>query len=40
MVGVVILSRVIADTPLAESLIAAVVADIAGPFPGDKSAEE
>jgi hypothetical protein len=40
MVGVVIFSRVIADTPLAESLIAAVVADIAGPFPEDKSAEE
>jgi TetR/AcrR family transcriptional regulator, transcriptional repressor for nem operon len=40
MVGAVILSRVIADTPLAESLIAAVVADIAGPSPQDKSAEE
>src|SRR5438552_5496367 len=38
MVGAVILSRVIADTPLAESLIAAVVADIAGPSP--ESAEE
>src|SRR5215216_5027258 len=31
MVGAVILSRVIADDPLAESLIAAVVTDIAGP---------
>jgi TetR/AcrR family transcriptional regulator, transcriptional repressor for nem operon len=31
MVGAVILSRVIADNPLAESLMAAVVADIAGP---------
>jgi TetR/AcrR family transcriptional regulator, transcriptional repressor for nem operon len=40
MVGAVILSRVIADTPLAESLIAAVVADIAGPSPETKSAEE
>ena len=33
MVGAVILSRVAADAPLAESLIAAVVADIAGPCP-------
>src|SRR6266480_4084989 len=40
MVGAVILSRVIADGPLAESLIAAVVADIAGPSPENKSAEE
>jgi TetR/AcrR family transcriptional regulator, transcriptional repressor for nem operon len=40
MVGAVILSRVIADNPLAESLIAAVVADIAGPSPENKSAEE
>jgi TetR/AcrR family transcriptional regulator, transcriptional repressor for nem operon len=40
MVGAVILSRVIADNPLAESLIAAVVADIAGPSPANKSAEE
>ena len=40
MVGAVILSRVIADTPLAESLIAAVVADIAGPSPEKKSTEE
>lgn len=40
MVGAVILSRVIADAPLAESLIAAVVADIAGPSPQNKSAEE
>jgi TetR/AcrR family transcriptional regulator, transcriptional repressor for nem operon len=40
MVGAVILSRVIADDPLAESLIAAVVADIAGPSPENKSAEE
>jgi TetR/AcrR family transcriptional repressor of nem operon len=39
MVGAVILSRVIADTPLAESLIAAVVADIAGPSRENKSAE-
>jgi len=31
MVGAVTLSRVIADNPLAESLMAAVVADIAGP---------
>jgi TetR/AcrR family transcriptional regulator, transcriptional repressor for nem operon len=38
MVGAVILSRVIADAPLAESLIAAVVADIAGPSPDNKSA--
>ena len=36
MVGAVILSRVIADTPLAESLIAAVVADIAGPNLSDQ----
>jgi TetR/AcrR family transcriptional regulator, transcriptional repressor for nem operon len=40
MVGAVILSRVIADAPLAESLMAAVVADIAGPSPEIKSAEE
>ena len=40
MVGAVILSRVIADTPLAESLMAAVVADIAGPSPENKSGEE
>jgi TetR/AcrR family transcriptional regulator, transcriptional repressor for nem operon len=40
MVGAVILSRVIADVPLAESLIAAVVADIAGPSPVRKSDEE
>jgi TetR/AcrR family transcriptional regulator, transcriptional repressor for nem operon len=33
MVGAVILSRVIADIPLADSLIAAVVTDIAGPRP-------
>ncbi|MGY4290137.1 TetR/AcrR family transcriptional repressor of nem operon [Bradyrhizobium sp. LM2.7] len=33
MVGAVILSRVIANDPLAESLVAAVVADIAGPIP-------
>jgi hypothetical protein len=39
MVGAVILSRVIADAPLAESLMAAVVADIAGPSPENKSAE-
>jgi TetR/AcrR family transcriptional repressor of nem operon len=40
MVGAVILSRVIADEPLAESLIAAVVADIAGPSsPENKSAD-
>jgi TetR/AcrR family transcriptional regulator, transcriptional repressor for nem operon len=39
MVGAVILSRVIADTPLAESLMAAVVTDIAGPSPETKSAE-
>jgi TetR/AcrR family transcriptional repressor of nem operon len=40
MVGAVVLSRVIADNPLAESLIAAVVADIAGPSPENKSAEQ
>ena len=40
MVGAVILSRVIADTPLAESLIAAVVTDIAGPSRENNSAEE
>ena len=40
MVGAVILSRVIADTPLADSLMAAVVADIAGPSPENKSTEE
>jgi TetR/AcrR family transcriptional repressor of nem operon len=40
MVGAVILSRVIADNPLADSLIAAVVADIAGPSPENKSAEQ
>jgi TetR/AcrR family transcriptional regulator, transcriptional repressor for nem operon len=40
MVGAVILSRVIADDPLTESLIAAVVADIAGPPPENKSDEE
>ena len=40
MVGAVILSRVIADDPLAESLIAAVVADIAGPSPKNASGEE
>jgi hypothetical protein len=40
MVGAVILSRVIADDPLAESLIAAVVADIAGPPVEDKSDEK
>jgi len=40
MVGAVILSRVIADDPLAESLIAAVVADIAGPPAEGKSDEE
>jgi hypothetical protein len=38
MVGAVILSRVIADDPLADSLIAAVVADIAGPSTENKSA--
>lgn len=36
MVGAVILSRVIADTPLAETLIAAVVGDIAGPSTENK----
>lgn len=36
MVGAVILSRVIADAPLADSLIAAVVTDIAGPRPENK----
>jgi TetR/AcrR family transcriptional repressor of nem operon len=40
MVGAVVLSRVLADTPLAESLMAAVVADIAGPSSTSKSAEE
>jgi hypothetical protein len=40
MVGAVILSRVIADAPLAESLIAAVAAGIAGPSPETKPAEE
>ncbi|MDE5444214.1 TetR family transcriptional regulator [Bradyrhizobium sp. CSA207] len=40
MVGAVILSRVIANDPLAESLVAAVVADIAGPSPGRASDEE
>jgi TetR/AcrR family transcriptional repressor of nem operon len=40
MVGAVILSRVIADASPAESLIAAVVADITGPSPENKSAEE
>jgi TetR/AcrR family transcriptional regulator, transcriptional repressor for nem operon len=40
MVGAVILSRVIGDSPLAESLIAAVVADIAGPSPEKESTEE
>ncbi|MDA9509392.1 hypothetical protein XI09_33095 [Bradyrhizobium sp. CCBAU 11386] len=40
MVGAVILSRVIAHAPLAESLMAAVVADIAGPLPANKSAEK
>jgi TetR/AcrR family transcriptional regulator, transcriptional repressor for nem operon len=40
MVGAVILSRVIADTPLAELLMAAVVADIAGPSAENTSAEE
>ena len=40
MVGAVILSRVIADNPLADSLISAVVADIVGPSPEDKSTEE
>ena len=39
MVGAVILSRVIANHPLAELLIAAVVTDIAGPSPENKSAE-
>jgi hypothetical protein len=39
MIGAVILSRVIADAPLAESLMAAVVTDIAGPSPENKSAE-
>lgn len=36
MVGAVILSRVIADAPLADSLIAAVVTDITGPHPEHK----
>ena len=40
MVGAVILSRVIADNPLADSLISAVVADIVGPSPENKSTEE
>ncbi|TYO66125.1 TetR/AcrR family transcriptional regulator [Bradyrhizobium hipponense] len=40
MVGAVILSRVIANDPLAESLVAAVVADIAGPSPRRASDEE
>jgi TetR/AcrR family transcriptional regulator, transcriptional repressor for nem operon len=40
MVGAVILSRVIADNPLAESLMAAVVADIAGPSTENASTEE
>jgi hypothetical protein len=40
MVGAVILSRVIADNLLADSLISAVVADIVGPSPEDKSTEE
>lgn len=40
MVGAVILSRVIADNPLAESLMSAVVADIVGPSPEKKSTEE
>ncbi|GLH80202.1 TetR family transcriptional regulator [Bradyrhizobium sp. SSBR45G] len=40
MVGAVMLSRVIADAPLAEALMAAVVADIAGPSPEKKSAEQ
>jgi TetR/AcrR family transcriptional repressor of nem operon len=40
MVGAVILSRVIADDLLADSLISAVVADIVGPSPEDKSTEE
>lgn len=40
MVGAVILSRVIADDCLADSLIAAVVEDIAGPSPEGKSDED
>jgi len=40
MVGAVILSRVIAGTPLAELLMAAVVADIAGPSAENTSVEE
>jgi TetR/AcrR family transcriptional repressor of nem operon len=40
MVGAVILSRVIADAPRVDSLIAAVVADIAGPSPENISATE
>jgi TetR/AcrR family transcriptional repressor of nem operon len=40
MVGAVILSRVIADNLLADSLISAVVADIVGPSPENKSTEE
>ena len=37
MVGAVILSRVIADDPLAESLMAAVVTDLAGPSSDGKT---
>jgi TetR/AcrR family transcriptional regulator, transcriptional repressor for nem operon len=40
MVGAVILSRVIADDPLAETLMAAVVTDLAGPTPEGKPDEE
>ena len=40
MVGAVILSRVIADNLLADSLMSAVVADIVGPSPENKSTEE
>jgi TetR/AcrR family transcriptional repressor of nem operon len=40
MVGAVILSRAVADDPLADSLMAAVVADLAGPFPEGKSDEK
>ncbi len=40
MVGAVILSRAIADDPLAETLMAAVVADLAGPSAEGKSDEE
>jgi TetR/AcrR family transcriptional repressor of nem operon len=39
MVGAVILSRVVADPLLAEALIAAVVADLAGAPPENKSAD-